>query len=232
MVLIKENDKEKVQIQDQIQAKPIEEVLDTIPNPSDEVLFQIKQCSNGMGMFALQDIFPGQIILREKPILVMPDKVFSSDDQDYIEAWLDKRLNEMSCPDRQAFYDLSDCRSVEKTTLGIFFTNDMNFVDESAALFPIMARVNHACRPNADFITRKFLGVQDLVATKFIAQGNIFLSIFFFKKEKFVEVCFLQFDDFFWHKVQNPNFTNFENNFFFFFAKSQKIFVKVCLHFI
>mgnify|MGYP001162975423 CR=1 FL=1 len=177
MVLIKENDKEKVQIQDQIQAK-IEEVLDTIPNPSDEVLFQIKQCSNGMGMFALQDIFPGQIILREKPILVMPDKVFSNEDHEYIEAWLDKRLNKLNCPDRQAFYDLSDCRSVEKTTLGIFFTNDMNFVDESAALFPIMARVNHACRPNADFITRKFLGVQDLVATKFIAQGNIFFLFF------------------------------------------------------
>ena len=95
MVLIKENDKEKVQIQDQIQAK-IEEVLDTIPNPSDEVLFQIKQCSNGMGMFALRDIFPGQIILREKPILVMPDKVFSNEDHEYIEAWLDKRLNKLN----------------------------------------------------------------------------------------------------------------------------------------
>ena len=122
----------------------------------------------------------GQIILREKPIIVMPDKVFSNDDQDYIESWLDKRLNQMSSPDRQAFYDLSDCRSgSEKTTLGIFFTNDMNFVDESAALFPTMARVNHACRPNADFITRKFLGVQDLVATKFIAQGKNNVIFFF-----------------------------------------------------
>ena len=110
----------------------------------------------------------------------MPDKVFSNDDQDYIESWLDKRLNQMSSPDRQAFYDLSDCRSGnEKTTLGIFFTNDMNFVDESAALFPTMARVNHACRPNADFITRKFLGVQDLVATKFIAQGKKKCDFFF-----------------------------------------------------
>ena len=118
----------------------------------------------------------------------MPDKVFSNDDQDYIESWLDKRLNQMSSPDRQAFYDLSDCRSgSEKTTLGIFFTNDMNFVDESAALFPTMARVNHACRPNADFITRKFLGVQDLVATKFIAQGK--KKCDFFSEPKIFQNC-------------------------------------------
>ena len=52
----------------------------------------------------------------------------------------------------------------------------MNFVDDSAALFPTMARVNHACRPNADFITRKFLGLQDLVATKFIGQGTYILT--------------------------------------------------------
>jgi len=173
MVLIKNDEEEKVQIQDQIQAQPCENI-EVFNVPEKEVIFEVKQSANGMGMFALKDIPPGQIILREKPLIVMPDKVFSSEDSDYIEAWLDKRLNKMSSEDRQKFYDLSDFRS-EKTTLGIFFTNDMNFVDDSAALFPTVARVNHACRPNADFITRKFLGVQDLVATKFIAQGNTFI---------------------------------------------------------
>ena len=45
-----------------------------------------------------------------------------------------------------------------KTTLGIFYTNCMNFIDESAALFPTMARSNHSCTPNSEFITRHKLG--------------------------------------------------------------------------
>ena len=58
----------------------------------------------------------------------MPDKIFSSDDMDFIENWLDKRLNKMEASQRQKFYELSDSRSEDKTTLGIFFTNDMNFI--------------------------------------------------------------------------------------------------------
>jgi len=135
--------------------------------------FEIRETkSAGQGMFAAEDIMPGTVILREKPLIVMPDKIFSSDDMDFIENWLDKRLNKMEASQRQKFYELSDSRSEEKTTLGIFFTNDMNFIDDSAALFPTMARVNHNCQPNADFICRPHLGVQDLVATRFISEGE------------------------------------------------------------
>ena len=55
------------------------------------------------------------------------------------------------------------CRSDPKTILGIFFTNDMNFIDDSAALFPVMARVNHACQPNADFVCRPYLGKNSFI---------------------------------------------------------------------
>ena len=88
----------------------------------------------------------------------MPDKIFSLEDPDEIEEWLEKRLLRMPASERQKFYDLSDSRFDEKTMLGIFFTNDMNFIDESAALFPVMARVNHACQPNADFVCRPQMG--------------------------------------------------------------------------
>jgi len=140
--------------------------------------FEIKETRKaGQGMFAAEDIKPGTVILREKPLIVMPDKIFSNDDDDFIETWLDRRLLKMEASQRQKFYDLTDSRSEEKTTLGIFFTNDMNYIDDSAALFPVMARVNHACQPNADFISRPHLGVQDLVATEFISKGKeIFIS--------------------------------------------------------
>ena len=130
--------------------------------------------AKGQGMFATRSILPGEIILREKPLIVMPDKVFSHNDQDYIEGWLDKRLNKLSASDREIFFKLSDSRNDEnnKTALGIFYTNDMSYTHESAALFPTMARANHACSPNADFVTRPQLDVQDLVAVKKIEAGD------------------------------------------------------------
>ncbi len=144
------------------------------------VQFEIKDIpGRGKGMIATQDIMPGSIILREKPFIVMPDKIFSLEDSDQIEEWLEKRLLKMSSAKRKIFFDLADSRSQDglKTILGIFFTNDMTFVDDSAALFPTMARVNHSCRPNADFVARPKKGVQDLVATKLIKEGEeIFIS--------------------------------------------------------
>ena len=38
---------------------------------------------------------------------------FSRDDPDYIEEWLDKRINKLSCEDRFKFYDLSDARGAQ-----------------------------------------------------------------------------------------------------------------------
>ncbi len=86
---------------------------------------------------------------------------------DRLERWLDRRVNSLSSAGREAFFSLSDCRGAtekdgeeEKTALGIFFTNDMDFGGD-AALFPNIARANHSCAPNADFVTRlvvKFRG--------------------------------------------------------------------------
>jgi len=143
-------------------------------------LFEIRETEyRGQGMFATQDIEPGTVILREEPLIVMPDRIFQKDDVDDIEEWLEKKLLKMDAQKRQTFFDLSDARSDngDKTILGIFFTNDMSFIDESAALFPVMARVNHSCCNTADFISRIDLGVQDLVSTRLIKKGQeIFIS--------------------------------------------------------
>ncbi len=127
----------------------------------------------GKGLFARSDLGAGQLVLRESPLLLMPNEVYSADDMDRIERWLDRRLNALSCERRAAFFDLSDCRSPsdDKTVLGIFFTNDMDFGGD-AALFPDMARANHSCAPNADFVSRLGRGVQDLVATRDIKAGE------------------------------------------------------------
>jgi len=135
--------------------------------------FQVRSTAHkGQAMFAMRTIAAGEVIIREKPLIVMPNKIYDLKDMDKLETWMDKIVNKLPSGDREEFYKLSDCRNpLDPSALGIFFTNDMNY-DGDAALFPIIARANHSCVPNADFITRTTLGVQDMVALRRIEFGE------------------------------------------------------------
>ena len=167
---------------DVIDEEDDEEITTTSSRITTQPLFEVKNCceARGQGMFAVDQIQPGQIILREKPLIVMPDRIFSLEDTDYAENWLEKKILKMSSEDRAKFYDLSDSRSTndEKTSLGIFYTNDMNYIDDSAALCTVMARANHSCTPNADFITRPNLGKNVYIFGKFCFFWNNVLVIY------------------------------------------------------
>lgn len=132
----------------------------------------------GQCMIARRDMRAGEVIVTEKPLINMPDSVYSYEDMRDIETWLDRHMNRFSSEERIAFFDLADCRTPaltdgkeEKSALGIFFTNDMNF-DGDAAVFPIISRANHSCVPNADFVTRGERRVQEIIATSNIAAGE------------------------------------------------------------
>jgi hypothetical protein len=40
----------------------------------------------------------------------MPKKIFDDDDPNYIEQWLDRRINRMSSEEREIFFSLADSR--------------------------------------------------------------------------------------------------------------------------
>ena len=134
--------------------------------------------NKGTGVVALRDIQPGEILMSERPLIYMPDEIYQIDEPVDIEIWLDKRINKMTEPDRVKFYSLTDSRGdtdSDRSAFGIFFTNCMNY-EGDAALFPDIARVNHSCKPNADFIANTSGGPEDprmdLVSTDFIAKGQ------------------------------------------------------------
>ena len=62
-----------------------------------------------------------------------------------------------------SIYPVLVSKEPTKTTLGIFFTNCMSFINDSAGLFPTMARSNHSCTPNSEFISRPLLGIKILL---------------------------------------------------------------------
>ena len=96
------------------------------------------------------------------------DEIDIYDDLEKVDTYLDKVVNRLSCQERELFFNLTDCRTPDDPTyLGIFDTNDMNFGGD-AAIFPQMARVNHSCQPNAEFVTDDIRKIQKLVAIDII----------------------------------------------------------------
>jgi len=131
--------------------------------------FVIKNIAGkGNGMFASKRIYPGEIILREIPLMIVLDEVYS--DSEKCEKYLDKVVDKMTDLERRRFLSLWDGRNEDPTYLGRFYTNDMDW-DGDICVCPSMARANHSCRPNADFYTRKDLGEQRLVAISIIEEG-------------------------------------------------------------
>lgn len=150
-------------------------IPDSVPSPLDtgaeESSFEVVDMSGkGQGMVAKRKLYPGEVIMTEKPLIVVPDKIF--EDHEKTDAFIERKINQMSCEDRETFLNLSDCRNHEDPQYcGRFYTNAMNYGGD-AALFPKMAMANHSCRPNAEFIDRTDIGLQLLVVIYVIEAGD------------------------------------------------------------
>ena len=64
----------------------------------------------GQGMVATRKLYPGEVVMTERPLLVVPDTIFR--DYSRVEAFIERRINRMSCEDRDRFLGLTDCRNV------------------------------------------------------------------------------------------------------------------------
>jgi len=132
-------------------------------------LYEIKNITGkGRGMFATRKIYPGEIIVREVPQIILCEEVFL--DHDKCERFVEREVNKMSDKQRRRFLSLTDGRGLD-SYLGIFYTNDMDW-DGDVCLCPTMARANHSCAPNAEFYTRKDIGEQRLVSLCIIEEGE------------------------------------------------------------
>ena len=64
----------------------------------------------GQGMVATRKLYPGEVVMTERPLLVVPDTIFR--DYSRVETFIERRINRMSCEDRDRFLGLTDCRNV------------------------------------------------------------------------------------------------------------------------
>ncbi|KAG5342342.1 hypothetical protein C0989_002813 [Termitomyces sp. Mn162] len=131
-----------------------------------------------MGMFATRDLAPSDLILAERPLLVVPQRdlnvVFTKAGHaqpppvEAMEALLKVCVDRMLPDNRTAFFELHNCHTKDDPgpILGIVRTNGISIriLTEPSKLgkddpldfsgiFQTMSRINHSCAPN---VTRHF----------------------------------------------------------------------------
>ncbi|KZL63659.1 a g-specific adenine glycosylase [Colletotrichum incanum] len=137
--------------------------------------FEVKEIpGKGLGTVAKATIHAGDIILREYPVLLQLAQI--SEPADRMQAlWvLEEGFIRLPIEDQRRVFDLSRSTGghvlediIRTNTFGATFNNVGHF-----GLFPRVARINHACKPNA--ITRFFPRTLELevVAYKDIQPGE------------------------------------------------------------
>ncbi|EJC97968.1 uncharacterized protein FOMMEDRAFT_149425 [Fomitiporia mediterranea MF3/22] len=139
----------------------------------------------GKGLIASRDIEQGELLIKEKPLILVP----SSTTQSPVKV-LKERLNALTQDERNAFHSLSyvtpgrdsntqDSLSDDEMVLAIFQTNAISAGD-SAGLFPHTARLNHGCSKafNSVYSWRPHEGHLVVHALKPIKRGQELLTTY------------------------------------------------------
>ncbi|KAI0826870.1 hypothetical protein BC628DRAFT_1372283 [Trametes gibbosa] len=141
----------------------------------------------GMGVIAARNISRGELVLREKPLFVVPNKVSTSSPGAILLA----SLATLSARQRASYYNLSyvgfpegleegTSRFNEELALAIFQTNAVSAGSRGVGIFPRMARLNHGCSSafNVIYTWRDDEGILVVHALKPIAAGQELLTTY------------------------------------------------------
>ncbi|KAH9179263.1 hypothetical protein EDB89DRAFT_1926225 [Lactarius sanguifluus] len=138
----------------------------------------------GKGMIALRDIKRGELLVREKPLILVPRQIAASPSQ--LILGLVQRL---SPEEVTSFYNLSHANLpqnlspeelMQQLPLAIFQTNAVA-AGPNVGLFPTMARLNHGCSHafNSVYSWREREGVLVVHALKDVKKGEELLTAYF-----------------------------------------------------
>lgn len=132
---------------------------------------RVGECGEcGAGVFATASFAPGAEIHREKPLLRT-----QFDRSDPTSARAKDALGRVSREARDAAMALSDVWTRPKTLRGVMMTNCLPVGPpnrQEEALFALVCRVNHSCRPNACYVWREDLQRELLIAIRPVDRGD------------------------------------------------------------
>ena len=135
----------------------------------------------GLGVFALQDLDVGDIVMRETPILRInpPDYVKGTGYPMAQVSELVRKEFESLSPNEQAdvmslTYHATEVEEATMDRLGIIFRTNAYNSDDQIGLFPRIARINHSCRPSTSYYWSEKLNKRVVYASRKIRKGEEF----------------------------------------------------------
>ncbi|KAG8772380.1 hypothetical protein FRC15_002766, partial [Serendipita sp. 397] len=131
----------------------------------------------GQGLFSVENLSPGSLILSERPMFVTrADVLIQISKMETFVQVLFARLPEQ---DQRTFFNLQNCKSPSETgpLLGRLLTNGITFTPypngpNHAGVFPTLAKCNHSCGPNALARFNHATWAIELRATRAIKTGE------------------------------------------------------------
>ena len=133
--------------------------------------------TGGLGGFAVVSYAPNDVILAEAPLVRWRQSMHVTSQENL--AGLHRELEALSPTTRDRYYALhqSELQGEGKSAIGIWmsnaYTTDESDPDvEDAAVFELLSRLNHACRPNAMRRWCEERGELIVSATRAIVRGE------------------------------------------------------------
>jgi hypothetical protein len=148
------------------------------PGPPEAYVVQPSE-GKGLGVFAAHNLEIGDVVMRETPIIkIQPPKVAKGSPYPmFAISKLARDQFEALSPDAQEeVLSLTyHGNATEKETmdkLGIIFRTNAYNTGDKIGLFPKIARINHACRPNTSYYWNENFNKRIVYATRGIKAGE------------------------------------------------------------
>ena len=133
----------------------------------------VKTAHTGISAFANRRIKRGELILEEKVL-------FQYDPKKPVD--FDELMANLSELEKEIFASLHDSTQKPgqlKTFYGIAQTNGFD-IGTTTGIFPILTRVNHACRPNINYFWDKHERIMKVYAQQYIEDGQEIFNSYIF----------------------------------------------------
>ena len=119
----------------------------------------------GKGLIAVKIFETGELIVSEKPLLVVDKR----------QNDLNTKFSRLSADSKRRVLELSGGPDVAS----IFEANASHLDDYRSGLFAVMSRINHSCVPNTNFVWRSDLNEQQVIAIRKIESGEEITDSYF-----------------------------------------------------
>ena len=140
----------------------------------------VKIANAGFGVEALRDLQAGEILLTEKPLIVVEAGI-----KDENISWrekvqyLQRKVSNLPKKKQKMFMSLHDCKQEDgkgKSISGIFRTNNFALGPDPRhadhGVFHLSSRLNHSCFPNCETVWNQETGVQSVIVIRETLRGE------------------------------------------------------------